>query len=145
MAAPDLDLFLTSELNDTEQRALRRMARAGEVQRVAPTQAAGIYSGQPASEWLEQIRRHRVRVLSHLFPNGILSYRSAFEGSLNAEKLFLSFKYRKTVKSPAGRSTTEPVENLPPECDADVSRQPECRPIRPVSKCDPRGPGGPLD
>ena len=91
------DLVLTSELSPTEQRALNRRVRAGELQRVRP----GIYSSAPSTEWPRVIARERNRVLAGLFPGAVLGYRSAFAGGIPVDGVMhLSYLYDRRVELP---------------------------------------------
>jgi hypothetical protein len=77
--------------------SIRRATQAGILRKIAPK----IYTSnlQDAPETI--MKRHRYQILGKLFPNGIISHRSAFDGGISPDgTVILTYKYSKTVTLP---------------------------------------------
>lgn len=78
-------------------RTISRAAMAGELRKIAPK----IYTSNFEDSAENIISRHRYQILSSLFPNGVISHRSAFDGgSFSDGTVILTYKYSKIVKLP---------------------------------------------
>jgi hypothetical protein len=81
---PDSSLVLYAELNAAQIRAVQRQLKAGTLQQITK----GIASNLPKEAWESLIARERTRVVSALFPNSILAFRTAFNGGLPEQEFF---------------------------------------------------------
>ncbi len=97
--APDDDaLVLYAELNPAQIRAAQRRLQAGELRRVA----TGMLSRLPTKDWPALIARERIRVLSALFPRGVVGPRTAFMGGAPTADgvFFLTYTHTRKVQLP---------------------------------------------
>lgn len=77
--------------------SIRRAAKAGVLRKIA----SKIYSSNLEDTPENIIKRHRYQILGQLFPKGVISHRSAFEGGISADGIIiLTYKYTKTVELP---------------------------------------------
>ncbi len=77
--------------------SIRRAAKAGILRKIA----SKIYSSNLSDTPENIIKRHRHLILSHLFPQAIISHRSALDGGTSPEgTVVLTYKYTKTVRLP---------------------------------------------
>lgn len=67
-------LFLSSELNDAQRRAVQRRVQAGELRRIAP----GIVTSMEEDQWAGLLQREKLRVIASIFPQSVISHKSAF-------------------------------------------------------------------
>lgn len=98
MNAPEL--YLNTELSSAQRRSVQRKARAGELNRIAP----GVFTTLPEDQWEALISRHRLRILGALFPEAVISYRSALAGGVPVDqKIYLSYSYGRSTELPGLR------------------------------------------
>lgn len=77
--------------------SIRRAAKAGTLRKIA----SKIYTSNVKDSPEDIIKRYRYQILGQLFPNGVISHRSAFEGGISSDGVvILTYKYTKTVKLP---------------------------------------------
>src|SRR5262249_30572360 len=80
-----------------QSKAIGRAIKAGKLRKLS----GKIYTSNLEDPSEKIIARNRYHILGYLFPNAVLSFRSAFEGgpTKNGE-LFLTYKYTKKIKLP---------------------------------------------
>jgi Fic/DOC family len=83
-------LILSSELDDAQKKAIQRSVATGEIHRIWP----GIFSTLPSSDWPDLLLREKLRLISHLYPNSVVSHRSAFD-ALKGNSLYLTMPGRR--------------------------------------------------
>ncbi|MDP3684012.1 MAG: cell filamentation protein Fic, partial [Ignavibacteria bacterium] len=83
--------------NPKEAYKIAKMLREKSIRKIAPR----IYSTNFDEEPSEIIRRYILEVLGKLYPNAVLSHRSAFEFKpTTTDKIFVSYSYTKSIKLP---------------------------------------------
>ncbi|MBA4316385.1 MAG: cell filamentation protein Fic [Alcaligenaceae bacterium] len=93
----DSSLILYSELNSAQIRAVQRQLKAGKLKLVAK----GIASNLSDTSWPALLARERIRVVSALFPNSVVSFRSAFNGGLPEQGLlYITYTSNRKVQLP---------------------------------------------
>ena len=96
-ATTDTALILYAEQSAAHIRAVQRLVKSGQLQRIVP----GLVSSSQPQDWPMLIARERLRVLAALFPGAVMAYRSAFNGGLPEEDtLHLIGSYRRSVSLP---------------------------------------------
>jgi hypothetical protein len=96
-ATTDGALMLYAELAPAQIRAAQRKIKAGALRIIAK----GVASNLPEPEWPALIAMHRIRVLAALFPDTVLSHRSAFHGGIPKDGVIhLTGSYRRNVELP---------------------------------------------
>ena len=106
----DSSLVLYAELNSAQIRAVQRQLKAGTLKQIAK----GIASNLPENAWPALIARERMRILSALFPNSVLAFRTAFNGGLPEEGLFyISDTYSRKVQLPGLQIVA--IKGAPPQ------------------------------
>jgi len=96
------DIFNNHEIvfastNDEENYMLSKEKKKGNLIKIAPR----IYTTNPNDSAENIIRRNLFRILGFLFPNSILSHRSAFEcRPTDSGDIFLTYKYSKNITLP---------------------------------------------
>lgn len=108
-------LYLNVELTPAQQRAVQRRVAAGELHRVR----AGIATPLPESEWPALFKREKARVLAALFPNAVVSFRSAFDGMVGST-IYLVAGYSREVDLPGLKII---ISNGPGPVDGDTKIQ----------------------
>jgi len=77
--------------------SISRAVKAGTLRKIA----SKIYSSNLEDAPENIIKRHRYQILGSLFPKGIISHRSAFDGGISSDgTVILTYKYTKTVTLP---------------------------------------------
>lgn len=77
--------------------AIRRAVQSGKLYKIAPKIYTSNFDETPA----QIIKRHRYQILSHLFPQAVISHRSALEGGISSNGvIILSYKYTKNISLP---------------------------------------------
>lgn len=77
--------------------AIRRAVKSGVLRKIA----SKIYTTNFDDSAESIIKRHRYQIINQLFPNGVISHRSAFDGGISADgSIILSYKYSKIFKLP---------------------------------------------
>lgn len=71
---------------DSEGRAIRRRAAAGELLQLAE----GIYTSKVGSDPATVVRQSWLQITGHLFPGAVLSHRSAFDGGPRDGRLYIT-------------------------------------------------------
>ena len=71
------DLYLNQELSPAERRAVQRRVLKGELHRIAP----GVFTPLAEEQWPGLLQREKLRFLASQFPDTVVGYRSAFEGT----------------------------------------------------------------
>jgi hypothetical protein len=89
------DIFINAELGAAQIRDVQRRVAAGELHRVA----RGIASPLPEDQWPELLRRHKLRIAAALFPNAIVTFRSAFDAA-KSDPLVLAYTHSRRVALP---------------------------------------------
>lgn len=90
-------LLVYAELAPAQIRAAQRKLKAGALNLIVK----GMASSQPAPDWPALIAMQRIRVLAALFPDTVLSHRSAFQGGMPEDGVIhLTGSYRRTVELP---------------------------------------------
>lgn len=85
----------TGDRNVTQ--AIRRAVKNGILRKLTTK----IYTSNQEDTPDNIIKRHRYQILSALFPNGVISYRSALDGGISPEgTIILTYKYSKIIKLP---------------------------------------------
>lgn len=69
-------LFLNSELDDAQKRTVQRRVQTGDLHRIAP----GIATSLPEDQWEGQMQREKIRIIASIFPQSVISHKSAFNG-----------------------------------------------------------------
>lgn len=78
-------------------RRISRQVEAGELRGLLPR----VYSSNVSDDPAKVVRRNLALLLGTLFPNAVLSHRSALEGgSLNGPDVYLTYRYTKKVRWP---------------------------------------------
>ncbi len=78
-------------------RTIARQVKAGQLKKIANR----LYTSNLHDTPEEIVRRNLYYILGHLYPNAILSHRSAQEGGLTKEySIFLTYKYTKKISLP---------------------------------------------
>ena len=91
------ELLLAAELSDSEQRALQRRAKTGELLRIHP----GVFTPLPTAEWPALVARHRLRLLGSLFPGAVIGYGSALAGGVPIDgRMYLNYSYSRRAHLP---------------------------------------------
>lgn len=76
---------------------ISRAVKAGTLRKIAPK----IYTSNLKDSPENIIKRHRFQILGSLFPQGVISHRSAFEGGFSPDgSIVLTYKYTKLVQLP---------------------------------------------
>ena len=76
---------------------IRRAVLAKQLRKIAPR----IYTSNFTDDPKQIIQRNRYQLLGQLFPEAVISHRSALEGGISAEgQVILTYKYSKTVTLP---------------------------------------------
>lgn len=76
---------------------IRRAAQSGILRKIAPK----IYTSNFQDSAENIIKRHRYQILGQLFPNGVISHKSAFDGGISPEgEVIINYSYNKTFKIP---------------------------------------------
>lgn len=113
------EIVFSSQKSSVSQ-AIRRGIEKGELYKLSPKIYTSNFSDSPS----QIIKRHRYQILSKLFPNAVISHRSALEGGISSEGVIvLTYKYTKNlslpgleiylVKGPLGDKEDTPfLENL---------------------------------
>jgi hypothetical protein len=79
---------------------VRSAVKSGILRPIAPK----IYTSNAKDSLEEIIKRNRYQILGYLFPQGVISHRSALEGGISSDGVvFLTFKYTKNVDLPGLR------------------------------------------
>ena len=90
------EIVLSSSVARLSQ-AVRRAIKSGKLRKIATRVYTSNFSDSPE----EIIKRHRYFLLSKLFPNAVISYRSALVGGISSEgTVILTYKYTKSVELP---------------------------------------------
>lgn len=77
--------------------AISRALKAGLLRKIAPR----IYTSNLTDNPEEIIKKHRYYILSKLYPNSVISHRSALEGGISKEgSVIISYKYNGVVLLP---------------------------------------------
>ncbi len=77
--------------------AIRRAVKSGKLYKIAPK----IYTSNLIDTPIQIIKRHAYQILSKLFPQAVISHRSALEGGISSEGIvILSYKYSKNISLP---------------------------------------------
>ena len=85
----------TGDKNATQ--SISRAVKAGILRKIAPK----IYSSNLEDTPENIVKRHRYQILGSLFPKGIISHRSAFDGGISPDgTVILTYKYTKTATLP---------------------------------------------
>lgn len=88
---------IISQGDKNSTQSIRRAAKAGILRKIA----SKIYSSNLVDTPENIIKRHRYQILGQLFPNSVISHRSAFDGGISSDGIvFLTYKYTKIVKLP---------------------------------------------
>lgn len=83
------------EKNTTQ--SIRRAAKDGALRKIA----SKIYTSNLIDRPENIIKRHRYQILGRLFPQGVISHRSAFDGGISPDgTVILTYKYTKVVQLP---------------------------------------------
>ncbi|MBA2369191.1 MAG: Fic family protein [Candidatus Protochlamydia sp.] len=76
---------------------IRRAVQRGTLRKIAPK----IFTSNLDDSFENIIKRHRYQLISDLFPNSVISYKSAFEGGITSEgAIVLTYKYSKVIELP---------------------------------------------
>ena len=89
------EIILSSSQPRTSQ-MISRAVRAGKLRKLAPK----IYSSNLIDPPEIIITRNRYFILGQLFPNAVISHRSALEGGVANNMVVLTYKYTKNIKLP---------------------------------------------
>lgn len=88
-------IFSSSDSNISKQ--IRTLVEAGKVKKIAPR----VYTSNLKDSAATIVYKHRFSILAHLYPNAILSHRSAFEFKPTEEgHIFLTYSYTKKINLP---------------------------------------------
>ena len=88
-------IFSSSDLK--ESKAISRAIKKGKLRKIA----VRIYTSNFDDPVETIIKRHRYYILSQLYPNAVISHRSALEGGISSTgSVILSYKYTRTVVLP---------------------------------------------
>ena len=94
---PDYSLVLYKELTSAQVRGVQRQLKAGGLKQIAK----GMLSNLPEESWPALIARERIRVIGSLFPNAVISFRSAFNGGMPDQGvLYITHTYSRKVQLP---------------------------------------------
>lgn len=99
LANPDIlpELVFAAESDPTAARRVRRLAAEGRLRRLY----SGVYTSNTDSPQDAIVLRHWQAIVGHLFPNSVLSHRSAFDGKPHNGNLVLTRgKNRRSIKLP---------------------------------------------
>jgi Fic family protein len=89
--------LIVSRGDKASTQSIRRAAKAGILRKIA----SKIYSSNLIDTPENIIKRHRYQILGQMYPNSIISHRSAFDGGISPDGIvFLTYKYTKVVKFP---------------------------------------------
>lgn len=90
------EIVLSSGENRLSQ-AIRRAVHSKQLRKIAPRIYTSNFKDDPA----QIIQRNRYQLLGLLFPNAVMSHRSALEGGISSEgHVVLTYKYSKTITLP---------------------------------------------
>ncbi len=89
------EIFINAELKPAEVRDVQRRVASGELKRVT----RGIASPLTEDQWPSLLRRHKLRVAAALFPNAVVTFKSAFDGA-TADPLVLAYTHSRRVELP---------------------------------------------
>ena len=90
------EIVISSKDNKTSQ-AIRRAHLAGKLYKIAPRVYTSNFKDSPETI----IKRHRHQILGELFPQAIISHRSALDGGIATDgSIVLTYKYTKKVQLP---------------------------------------------
>jgi hypothetical protein len=88
-------IFSLGDKNTTQ--SIRRAAKAGTIRKIA----SKIYSSNLEDTPDNIIKRHLYQILGRLFPQAVISHRSALDGGISPDgTIILTYKYTKIVKLP---------------------------------------------
>jgi hypothetical protein len=88
-------VFASSD--SAESRRISRQVKAGELRELLPR----VYTSNLTDDPGKIIRRNLALILGRLYPNALISHRSALEGgTLNGADIYLTFRYTKKVRWP---------------------------------------------
>lgn len=80
-----------------QSQAIRRAVKAGKLRKIAPR----LYTSNLKDDLEKIIARNCYHILGQLFPNAVISHRSALEGGISKDgNLFLTYKYTKKTALP---------------------------------------------
>lgn len=82
--------------DSTESRKISRRLKAGELRALLPR----VYTTNLTEEPEKIVRRNLALLLGHLYPDALISHRSALEGTLAGSDIYLTYDYTKKVKWP---------------------------------------------
>ncbi|MEJ6021967.1 Fic family protein [Ramlibacter sp. PS4R-6] len=89
------EIFINAELSAAKIRDVQRRVARGELKRVA----RGIASPLAEDQWPSLLRRHKLRVAAALFPNAVVTFKSAFDGGVS-DPLVLAYTHSRRVELP---------------------------------------------
>ncbi len=95
-STPFLNEVIGGSSNDAESRKISRLVKEGKLKKIAPRVYTSNLSDPPESI----VRRNWYIILSILYPESILSHRSALEGMPINNHVFITHKYSKNIELP---------------------------------------------
>jgi prophage maintenance system killer protein len=88
-------IFASSD--PAESRRISRQVKAGELRELRPR----VYTSNLTDDPIKIVRRNLAIILGRLYPNALISHRSALEGGmLNGPDIYLTYRYTKKVSWP---------------------------------------------
>lgn len=89
--------IILSDANSARSQAIRRAVKAGKLRKIA----SKIYTSNLTDLAEDIIQRHRYFIISELFPNAVISHRSALEGGFAKDNsIVLTYRYSKNISLP---------------------------------------------
>jgi hypothetical protein len=79
-----------------ESRRISKQVKAGQLRALRPR----VYTSELKNDPVKIVRRNLALILGHLYPNALISHRSALEGTLNSPDIYLTYRYTKKVPWP---------------------------------------------
>jgi hypothetical protein len=87
-------VFASSDAH--ESRGISRQNKAGQLRALLPR----VYTSELKDDPAKIVRRNLALILGRLFPDALISHRSALEGTLNGPDIYLTYLYTKKVPWP---------------------------------------------
>ena len=88
-------IFASSD--PAESRRISRQVKAGEFRELLPR----VYTSNLTDDPIKIVRRNLALILGRLYPNALISHRSALEGgTLSGPDIYLTYRYTKKVRWP---------------------------------------------